>query len=176
MRLNDDQRALVLDWMRKLHTLEYAHRYASVRNERRNLLLGLPVVAVSALAGAQVALPGMDTTVTRALGGLGAAAVAVLAALQTFFKPAEVAEKHRAASFQYESLRHRLEFSITFGQDPQDLPAKLTQFKDDWEALITPNVSTREWIRAKARVLEIGTYPDSLRLNVMDKSDQPSNI
>jgi hypothetical protein len=164
MQLNDDQWALVMDWMRKLHTLEYAHRYESIRGGRLNLTLGVPVVATSALSSAQVAMPGLDSTLAQALVGSGAAVVGVLAALLTFLKPAEVAEKHRAASFQYEALRHRLEFLLTFNQESNDLVPKLSRLKEEWEALKTPNVTTRTWTRAKARVTEVGTYPESLRL------------
>jgi len=172
MRLNDDQWALSMDWMRKLHTLEYAHRYESVRSGRLNLMLGVPVVATSALSGVQVAMPGLHTTLGQVFIGLGAAVVGVLAALLTFFKPAEVAEKHRAASFQYESLRHRLEFLLTFNREADDLVIALARLKDEWEALTTPNVTTRTWTRAKARVSEVGTYPESLRLTSVETSDR----
>ncbi len=171
MRLNGDQWALVLDWMRKLHTLEYAHRYESMRAERTNLMLGIPVVVASALAGVQAAVPGLDSTLARVLGGLGAAAVGVLAALLTFFKPAEVAEKHRAASFQYESLRHRLEFLLTFARESNDITAELARLKEDWEALATPNVSSGTWTRAKAQVTRLGTYPEQLRLSTEQAPD-----
>lgn len=171
MRLNDDQWALVLDWMRKLHTLEYAHRYESTRKERLNLMLGVPVVVASALAGVHVVAPGLETPLARAATGLGAGAVGVLAALLTFFKPAEVAEKHRAASFKYESLRHRLEFLLTFDRDSEDITEKLSRFKEDWDVLATMNVTNRTWFRAKVRVTEVGTYPASLRISAVSKSD-----
>jgi hypothetical protein len=59
--------------------------------------------------------------------GVQQPALAARPALQTLFKPAEVAEKHRVASFQDESLRRRLEFLLTFDQDLRDLAAELLQ-------------------------------------------------
>ena len=69
---------------------------------------------------------------TRHLGwvaplGRQQSAPAVLAALQTLQAGRGRREKHRVASFQYESLRRRLEFLLTFDQDLRDLAAELLQ-------------------------------------------------
>lgn len=165
MDLDAPQKRLVLDWMRKLHTLEYAHRYASVSNDRLNLLLGVPAVVVSGLIAAQVSTPWQQETITQIAVAVGASLVAVLVGLQTFFKPTEIAEKHRSASSAYEDLRHRLELLLVFdGEHKNEISHKLEQLKAEWDRFETPNVSHKAWSRAKARVAEVGTYPGSLRI------------
>lgn len=165
MSLTEPQRALVLDWTRKLHTLEYAHRYASVSRERQNLFLGVPAVVLSGVIGAQVSTPWQADPRVQSGIAIAATLVAVLVGLQTFFKPTEIAEKHRSASATYEDFRHRLELLLVFESTASaDLAKKLEQLKAEWDRLETPNVSKGAWKSAKARVAEVGTYPERLQL------------
>jgi hypothetical protein len=162
MPSNKRQR-LLLDWTRKIHTLEYAHRYASMAKERLNLWLGIPAVITSAAIGAQVSTPWQQEQVTQVLVAVGGIVVAILVGLQTFLKPSEMAEKHRSASAVYEDLRHRLELLLT-KDDVSKLEQELNLFKAEWDRLETPNVSDKSWHKAKNRVSELGTYPASFQL------------
>ncbi|MCS6759239.1 MAG: SLATT domain-containing protein [Candidatus Devosia euplotis] len=67
----------------------------------RHVWLGVPVSALSALAGA-ASFSGQR----EIAAGLISIAVAVLAALQTFMKPAEQAVAHKAADDQFLALKN----------------------------------------------------------------------
>ncbi len=165
MPVTEPQKNLILDWTRKIHTLEYAHRYASMTKERLNLYLGIPSIVISSLIGAQVSVPWQNNGVTQIIVAIGASIVAVLTGLLTFLKPSEVAEKHRTSSTTYEDLRHRLEILLTFNNtDETDVMGKLNQFKAEWDRLETPNVSNSNWSKAKKQVSSLGAYPQSLKL------------
>lgn len=167
MNLTSDQTRVVLDWMRKLHTLDYAHRYEAMAKHRLNILLGAPVVIASAVVGAQIATTSQGDPRARVVIGLMAGIAGVLAALLTFLKPAELAEKHRIASVAYEALRHRLEYLILFDQSEHaEVVDKLDRFRADWEMLDFPSISTRRWNQAKSRVRQVGTYPPTLLLAI----------
>jgi hypothetical protein len=166
MDSSEKRRLLILDWTRKIHTLEYAHRYASVTKDRLNLLLGVPAVIISSSIGAQVSAPWHNQQAAQFVVAIGATVVAIMVGLLTFFKPSEVAEKHRSASAAYEDLRHRLEFLLTFDEtDDDEIRKRIEQFKAEWDRFQTPNVPDKMWRRAKTRVSELGTYPESLRLD-----------
>jgi hypothetical protein len=164
MSMNEVQRRLVLDWMRKVHRLEYAHRYASLTKERLNWWLGIPAAVISSVIAAQVTAPWLPNERVQAAIGLGATLIAILVGLQTFLKPSEASEKHRSASAAYEDLRHRLELILSFEESPKKVVEELARLKAEWDRLETPNVSARAWRRAKEQLDKIGTYPEALRL------------
>ena len=77
-----------------------AHFNASERWHHNNLYVGLPNVALAAVATVSV------VTAHELVAALLTGAVAVLAALQTFLKPTERATSHRNAGGQFLSLKN----------------------------------------------------------------------
>jgi hypothetical protein len=170
MAISEQQKKLILDWTRKIHTLEYAHRYESLSKDSLNLWLGLPSIIIASLLGAisSLSLPECPSfkTFLVFIGCIGACAVAVMAGLQTFLKPSELAEKHRFCSTIYEDLRHRLELLLLSDNfDSSQLTEKLNQLKAEWDRLHTPNVSASNWTKAKQQVTSLKTYPESLKVD-----------
>ncbi|HEX2093388.1 MAG TPA: SLATT domain-containing protein, partial [Longimicrobiaceae bacterium] len=113
-----------------------AHFQAARRNELRNVLLGIPVVILSAVVGATVAFQSSsDTRVKAAVGTLSVIA-GILASLQTFLRHAERAEKHRIAAVRYGSLRRELEEVFLFRSREEPFPQKFVEsFRMRWAAL-----------------------------------------
>ena len=170
MAISEQQKKLILDWTRKIHTLEYAHRYESLSKDGLNLWLGVPSIIIASLIGAMSSLslpecPGLKSFLVF-VASLGACAVAVMAGLQTFLKPSELAEKHRFCSTIYEDFRHRLELLLLFdNSDSAQLTEKLNQLKAEWDRLHTPNVSANNWTKAKKQVTSLKTYPEALKVD-----------
>lgn len=165
MAISEQQKNLALDWTRKIHTLEYAHRYESLDKQNLNLAFGIPAIIISALISTKILNLTGQSECTQIITGAGAAIVAILTGLQTFLKPGEIAEKHRTSSVTYEDLRHRLEILLaTDNLDSATLLDKLNQLKAEWSRLHTPNVSTKNWLKAKAQVKSLEAYPATFKL------------
>jgi len=77
-----------------------AHFNAGDRWSRYHFWLGVPAVALSAIASTAFFAE------QPVIGGLLAASVAILTALQTFLKPSERSSAHKSAGDQYLSLRN----------------------------------------------------------------------
>jgi hypothetical protein len=129
---------------------------AGQRFSTRHVWLGVPAAALSALAGAASFSGQFDIA-----AGLISISVAVLAALQTFMKPAEQAAAHKAAGDQYLSLRNdaRLlrEIKLPLMEEPTEAVTALevmVKRRNDLNAS-SPQVSRGDFERAR-RGIESG--------------------
>jgi len=113
---------LVDSWRQRARTYQKAHYDAAERLHRRNYQIGVPVMALSAIVGTSVfATISSDLAVwSRVVVGIVSIAVAVLSALQTFFRFAERAEKHREAAIRYGVINRELERLRTFPPSGQE--------------------------------------------------------
>lgn len=123
---------------------------AGDRYSSRHVWLGVPASALSALAGA-ASFSGQ----WELAAGLISIAVAVLAALQTFMKPAEQAAAHKAAGDQFLALRNdaRLMREIKVGliEEPQEAVTALdvmVKRRNDLNAS-SPQVARKDFEKAK---------------------------
>ena len=109
--MTENQKLMTLDWMRKIHILEHAHRLESLRWTKLNSILGIPALLLGALIGIVSSVCDINhmlfVTITSAIGGF---VVAAITAIQTFLKPMKISEKHMNTSAVYEKLRHKIEF------------------------------------------------------------------
>jgi len=88
-----------------------AHYIAWERATKRQSVLGVPVVVITAIVGSSIfatinSNPGIGWKITAGLISLLAA---VLAALQTSFKYSELADHHKSAGASYAAMRRQLE-------------------------------------------------------------------
>lgn len=117
--------ALLQDWRRRAAAAATAHYLLATRLRRRNLALGIPVVVFSTVVGTSVfatlAQDRLDTRLSVAVG-LFSVAAAVLAALQTFLRFPERAEKHVTAADWYSAIRRDLEQTIALPPTQRGAP------------------------------------------------------
>ena len=175
MPVSDQKRNVFLDWTRKLHQWEYAHRYQSMANEQHNLLLGIPAIVITALIAATIAAMSPLTSTTQFFVIIAATIAAVFTGLQTFLKPSELAEKHRLASETYEDLRHRMEYLLA-SDDSRDISGDVERLKGEWDRIQAPNVAAKHWAAAKGQVASLGTYPGLLRLTAITSEATPASL
>lgn len=136
-----------------------SHYAMALRFERRNKILGIPVVVTTAIVSTAI----FGTLETKAAIGWQLAtgfvslAAAVLAALQTFLNYAELAQQHKASARDYSKVRRQLEiFDLRYqsGQAVRDEALKgLTEFAqqlDEMEAR-EPTISERVYEKIKRR-------------------------
>lgn len=143
---------LIEDWYRRARESQFAH-YESVQPlVRANYKLGLPVVALSTLVATSVfaTLESATALGYRISVGIISASAAVLAALQTFLRFDERAEKHRAAGGQYGALRRELE-QARAGGPPYDARV-INDIREKLDSISShaPEITARVWARTEA--------------------------
>ena len=103
-----------------------AHFNAGARWAKYHYFLGIPSVALSALAGAAFFKDHGD------IAGLMSATVAILTSLMTFLKPSERAAAHKGSGDQYLTLRNDArvfrEIRLAYACDDQAALAGLDEF------------------------------------------------
>lgn len=158
--MTDNQRKLVLDWMRKVHTLEHAHRQEGISWTLVNNWLGIPSLIVAALIAALGSICELkDELIIDVFSTIGGVVVAILAGIQTFLKPSEFAEKHRLASGTYEKLRHKIEYLLQFQTSQTNVDKLIDEIRIEWNSIDSINVSNKYFLLAKSWVKGLNKYP-----------------
>ncbi|WP_190810297.1 SLATT domain-containing protein [Flagellimonas sp. S3867] len=153
--VTEKQKLFVIDMTRRIHTLEFAHRFESKRHERRNIYFGTPPIILGALITIQ-----FWSDYFNILNAVIGCLISILVGLQTYLKPSEIAEKHRKMSETYDKLRHRLEYLMLFEIDnPYTFTSKLNEIKKEWDNLDTMNVPYKIYREARAQTKKLGVYP-----------------
>ena len=164
------QKKMILDWMRKIHQLEYAHRYESVMWANWETWIGLSAFIISIIIAFSYGFPALNNNNNNVpfyfklnfLIPFLSLIVALLTGMQTFLKPNEQSETHKKTAAHYEKLRHRIELILTTDHSEQELTAKLENLKEDWESLDSINVSSRNFDRGKQKAKSFNKYPKEL--------------
>jgi hypothetical protein len=109
---NGGTERLLRDWHNRVAAAQDAHYELVTRLRRHNVLLGVPAVVFSAVVGTSLFATLNEaeiSTILRLIIGSLSVAAAVLAALQTFLRFAERAEKHQLAADWYSAIRRDIQ-------------------------------------------------------------------
>lgn len=132
-----DQFHTLQEWHQGIRISHSAHYKAAEVYEQRNLLLGVPVVVLSAVTGTAVFTASGDTALLgRVVVGLFSVTAAVLASLQTFLRYSELAQKHKSAAIKYGALRRELEEALAAYSAEAPFPADfMSGIRRRWDSL-----------------------------------------
>ncbi len=129
----DRSRPLLVKWLERARTNQLQHYKAADYYSRANNLLGIPAAILSAVVGTAV-----FSTLEKKVGlrielivGSLSVLTAILAALQTFLRYAERAEKHRSVAASYGAMRKQIE---EIGYLPVNQRGGLKEFLDGLRA------------------------------------------
>jgi hypothetical protein len=136
----DDVLALATQYRLRAHAKARSHWLAAKDADRLHTFLGVPVVALSAIVGSAVfaTISARPDPPWQIATGMLSVAAGVLAAIQTFFRPAERADHHRRAAAGYAALHRSFKlFDLEHRSDRQgrdtaldELRRRLTQFDE----------------------------------------------
>ncbi len=161
--MTEKQRLMTLDWMRKIHILEHAHRLESLRWTKLNSVLGIPALLLGSFIGIISSICDINhllfVTITSAIGGF---VVAAITAIQTFLKPMKISEKHMNTSGVYEKLRHKIEFVLQFKYNSEGIENQIDELREEWEQIQTLNVNQKNFKTAKSWISKMNKYPKEL--------------
>ncbi|GAB3333246.1 hypothetical protein GCM10027429_13600 [Marivirga atlantica] len=169
--MTEEQRKMLLDWMRKIHQLEYAHRFESLKWEKRRNYTGLGAFILSTIIAFSFRFPKLSPETYELLPtflhhnyfiAITSFIVAILTGYQTFTKPNEKALTHKNTGSNYEKLRHRIEFILTTEFLEWELKKRIEMIKEEWEGLDAINVSKKHFDEGKQKVKSFNKYPKEL--------------
>ncbi len=125
-------------WHQRVRRAQMAHFKTAVACERQHLFLGIPAVVLSTVVGSSVfaSLQKEASFEAKLLIGTLSVLAAVLAAVQTFLRHSERAEKHRSAGTSFGALKKELEYVAAFPPPAQEERAYSADFLERWNRLV----------------------------------------
>ncbi|WP_340156174.1 SLATT domain-containing protein [uncultured Winogradskyella sp.] len=169
--MSESQEKMILDWMRKIHQLEYAHRYESLMWSKRQTVIGYLAFGLSLLIAFSFRFPSIEQTTYDNLFfvfkhdffvAFTSLVVALLTGYLTFTKPSEKAVLHKNTGSNYEKLRHRIELILTMEYQEWEFKKRTELIKDEWESLDAINVSPKFFVKGSKEVKSMNKYPERL--------------
>lgn len=120
----------------RVHRKARSHFLSAKRAQRMHTYLGVPVVVTTTIVGTTIfaTLSKQPDPKWQIAAGTLSILAAVLAALQTFFKSAETAEKHRVAGASYAALYGSFDLFLLKHKDSN--PQNRLKLIEDLETLI----------------------------------------
>jgi len=169
--MTEERKKMILDWMRKVHQLEYAHRYQSINYVKIERCLGISAFVITTLIAFSYRFPKVGPETFQRLPFVvkheffvpfTSFLAAVLTGLITFLRPNERSETHKKTGSNYEKLRHRIELLITSQLGDSDVDKELNEIKKEWDSLDAINVADRFFVKGKEKVKSFNKYPKEL--------------
>lgn len=163
-----ERKKMILDWMRKVHQLEYAHRYQSIYYVRTDRWLGISAFVITTLVAFSYQLPKVEPETFQNIPlfvkqeffiPFASFLAAVLTGLITFLRPNERSETHKKTGGNYEKLRHRIELLITSQLEDIEVDKELNVIKKEWDSLDAINVANKFFLKGKKKVDSFNKYP-----------------
>lgn len=169
--MDENLRRMLLDWMRKIHQLEYAHCYQSIFWSTFEKWIGITAFIISTIVAFSYRFPKLDIPwVQDYLLPFVLLIVAILTGLQTFLKPSEKAENHKRIGFNYEKMRHSIELILNTNMTDKNITREIEIIKNEWADLKSVYVSNRKFKRGKKTVKDLKKYPEELSfLNTIEE-------
>lgn len=158
------QKLLALDWMRKIHTLEHAHRIESRHLNTFSEFLSWSMVIIPAtISGLMFYLNKSNANNENLILWVAilAGISVLLGTINKVIKPSDLSEKHRINSQNFEHLRHKLEKYIVFNNDER-LDTILSEIQSEWTELTLHNVKEYNFKRASEMIKAMKVYPEKL--------------
>lgn len=154
---------MLLDWMRKIHQLEYAHCFQSLYYSKVEKCIGISAFVLSTAVAFTYRFPFIGyPCVKEYVLPMILFIVAILTGYQSFIKPGEKSETHRKLGIEYEKIRHEIETILTGKLNDPKLDTLISTVKSKWDSLNTLYVNQRHYDDAKSKVKSFNKYPKEL--------------
>jgi hypothetical protein len=134
-------------WHGRVRGAQQSHFQSAVACERKHLWLGLPTVLLSTVVGSSVfaTLDKAATDREKLIVGSLSVCAAALAAIQTFLRYTERAERHRAAGAKFGALKKELEVALQYPPNGGDAEETyLRDFKAQWDHIVDSSPTAQE--------------------------------
>ena len=169
--MTDVQKKILLDWMRKIHQLEYAHAYESIKWSRTEYVIGISAFIISALIACSYRFPSISHEEYISLPfyfrhdfviPFATTILTILTGLQTFLKPSNKSETYRKSGISYEKLRHKIEPLFAGKYSEWEVNQHIENIRKEWERMDTMYVSPKNFNKGKNKAQRLKKYPEEL--------------
>lgn len=160
----EDAERVLRGWYRRARESQFAHYRSASRYAILARLLGIPSVALSALAGTALFASLQEETASvdlRLALGLISVLAGVLAALQTFLGFGERADRHRATGSAYGAVRREIEqYHAVPPRTAEAVETMMNRVRERLDAIAekAPDVPDRTWDKAWKRASQTASY------------------
>lgn len=148
----DKEIELLKRWLRRIKRKQLAHRLSAKRKGHYHLIMGIPVVIISAIVGL-FAFSSIESDNKFFLIGTLSLLVSILSSLQTFLKFELKAKLHQDADIGYSEIRMDIEESLTFihVSDKEEIKARCEKIRAKIENVNhhSPLISESIWKQVK---------------------------
>jgi len=153
-----NEQDLVLAWIRRARESQLTHYAMAEKLSKMERWFGVPVIIITAVVGTSVfssITTDAISPIAKVAVGMTSIAAAVLSALQTFFKHAERAEKHRSSGARFASVRRKLE-AVYARHEEENERSYVDTLRDELDRLAedAPNVPEKEFQKIQRRELD----------------------
>lgn len=140
---------LLAGWQASVRCAQKAHFRTATLLERRHFWVGVPAVVLSTVVGSSVFASMQEAASQNAKLAVAVASIAaaILAALQTFLRFAERAERHRVIGTSFSALKKQLEFRRVY--PPHDATSQeqyAADFLKRWSQLVESSPTADEGV------------------------------
>lgn len=162
---------ILIDWMRKIHQLEYAHRFQSIHYSNLERWIGISALVFTTLVATSYQFPKIDHKDYENLFFLFkheyivpvlSTIAAILTGVSTLVRTSERAEIHKNCASRYETLRHCIELVLSASITDAAFELKVDEIKNNWDNIDAINVSDKFFKKGKERVNSLNKYPTEL--------------
>lgn len=167
----EKKKTMLLDWMRKIHQLEYAHCYQSEYYRKIEKKIGILAFVLSTMVAFSYKFPSIENEwFNTYLFFLNKEyflpfllfVVALLTGLQTFLKPNEKSDIHRKLGLEYEKTRHTIEITLVKEESELNIDRDILKIKKTWDSINPVYVMKKYFIEGKNKVKSLKKYPKEL--------------
>lgn len=156
---------LVENWYVRIRAVQAGHYQYANNLRKKNFLLGVPVVALTAIVGTSVFAslseqnPSMELKI---IVGLVSMLAATLASLQTFLNYSEQSAKHLDAATKLSSLKKEMEEKLVlFGDSEEGIDSYIQSVRERWTQITNeaPLISSRAFGKNSKKYARDSDFP-----------------
>lgn len=168
-----DERELVLAWLRRARESQMAHYEMANIFSRRERWLGVPVILITTVIGTSVFASLTSQVISpeaKIAVGMLSVVAAVLSSLQTFFKYSERSESHRSAAARFGAVRRKLE--VIYAENSQSEERHyISTLRDELDRLAdeSPHVPVTVFGKIQKNIFYTGGLNPPCNITVGDK-------
>lgn len=155
--MTDEQKKLFDIWKSDLQLITWSHYEAASKMDAKNYILGVFVIALTAIVGTSVfaTLAEEPHFWAKIIVGLISLLATILSAMQTFLRFSERAQIHRKSGAKFGSLLAEIEQINAFSfEDNKKIKEWCSEFRKRWDhlGLESPTVPPSIWRKNRKKI------------------------